>query len=280
MNATPDHHLDYTTPVLERWRRWTDIPLLILAIGSLPILALELARDDLVEIDRTFLEITNIVVLVAFALDYFVELYLARDRRSYVRHEWAAALIVVTQALAVVPALAPFGFVRVFRAGRALRIVVMALRVFAVGGIAAREGRAVLRRHAAAFALGLAGFTWVTSAVLFTIVEDVGRRGRIDSFFDALWWSLATITTVGYGDLYPVTAEGRIVGGFTMVVGITTFAILTAKIAEFLVRGDVTLPSVPTAVTARERQERAARLIASPNGDHRTTGVMAERVGP
>jgi voltage-gated potassium channel len=249
------------TPALARWRRWTDIPLLVLAIGSLPILALELASDDLVDIDRVFLEVINIVVLVAFALDYVVELVLSRDRRAYAHHEWTSALIVITQALAVIPALAPFGFVRVFRAGRALRVVVMALRVVAVGGVAAREGRHVLRRHAAAFALGLAGFTWVTSAVLFTIVEDVGRHGRIDSFFDALWWSLTTITTVGYGDLYPVTAEGRVIGGFTMIVGITTFAILTAKVAEFLVRGD--LPSKPAVTSARQRQERAASLIST-----------------
>ena len=52
------------TPRLATWRRWTDIPLLILAIGSLPILALELIRDDLIELDRTFLDIMNLVVLI------------------------------------------------------------------------------------------------------------------------------------------------------------------------------------------------------------------------
>jgi voltage-gated potassium channel len=259
-NAAPmDATAEYMTPALARWRHWTDIPLLVLAIGSLPLLALELARDNLVDLDQALIEVTNVVVLVAFAVDYFVELALARDRAAYARREWSSPLIVITQALAVIPALAPFGFVRVLRAGRVLRLLVMGLRVVAVGGIAAREGRQVLRRHAAAFALGLAGFTWITSAVLFTIVEDVGRHGRIDSFFDALWWSLATITTVGYGDVFPITAEGRIVGGFTMIVGIATFAILTAKIAEFLVRADTTATKAP--MTARERQARAASLV-------------------
>jgi voltage-gated potassium channel len=252
------------TPALARWRYWTAIPLLVLAIGSLPILGLELAQDDLVDIDRSFLQITNLVVLLAFAVDYVVELWLARDWRAYVRHEWTSALIVVTQALALVPVLTPLGFTRIFRAERALRLVVVALRVLAVGGVAAREGRQVLRRHAAAFALGLAGFTWIRSAVLFTVVEDVGRGGRIDSFFDALWWSLATITTVGYGDLSPVTAEGRVIRGFTMLVGITTFAILTAKIAEFLVRSDTNPSPTDRAVTARQRQERAANLLPTP----------------
>ncbi|TPW16226.1 MAG: putative voltage-gated potassium channel protein [Acidimicrobiaceae bacterium] len=84
----------------------------------------------------------------------------------------------------------------------------------------------------------MAAFTWIASAAAFTVVEDVGQGGRIHSFFDALWWSLATITTVGYGDIYPVTAAGRIVGGFTMIVGISTFAIVTAKVAQFLVRSE------------------------------------------
>jgi len=99
--ATPD----YMTPALARWRRATDAPLLILAIGSLPILALELIRDDLIGLDRTFLAVMNILVLVAFAIDYVVELALAGKRGSFVRHEWASAVIVVTQALAVIPAL-------------------------------------------------------------------------------------------------------------------------------------------------------------------------------
>jgi voltage-gated potassium channel len=116
------------------------------------------------------------------------------------------------------------------------RFVAVVFRVVAIGGASASEGRSILRRHAAGFALAVAGLTWLTSAVGFTLVEDVGVNGRLHSFFDALWWSSATITTVGYGDVYPVTAAGRMIGVVTMVVGISTFAVLTAKVAEFLVR--------------------------------------------
>jgi voltage-gated potassium channel len=78
--------------------------------------------------------------------------------------------------------------------------------------------------------------TWITSAVVFTLAEDVGRTGRVSSFFDALWWSTCTITTVGYGDVYPVTAIGRLTAGFTMVVGVSAFAVITARVAQALVR--------------------------------------------
>jgi voltage-gated potassium channel len=72
--------------------------------------------------------------------------------------------------------------------------------------------------------------------VAFTLVEDVGESGRLHSFFDALWWASTTITTVGYGDVYPTTPAGRIVGVITMAAGISAFAVVTAKVAEFLVR--------------------------------------------
>jgi len=226
----------YVTPGLTRWRHYTDVPLMILAVGSLPLLLLELVRQELTGSDRIFLDGVNVVVLVAFAVDYLVEVRLARPRRAYVRNEWTSLLIVVAQALALVPGLSGAGALRVLRAGRLWRFVAVAGRVIAVGGAVAAEGKQTLRRHAAGLALGTAGFTWLTSAVGFTLAEDVGAHGRLHSFFDALWWSSATITTVGYGDVYPVTAAGRIIGVFTMVVGIATFAIVTAKVAEFLVR--------------------------------------------
>jgi voltage-gated potassium channel len=226
---------DSVTPAMAAWRRRTDTPLLILAIGSLPLLLLELERSDFSATDRRFLDIVNIAVLVAFAVDYVVELALARNPRSYVRHEWTSLAIVIAQAIALVPALTGFGVLRILRAGRVWRAVSVVGRVVAVGGLASREGRTILRRHAASFALGLAGFTWITSAVGFTITEDVGDGRRVESFFDALWWASTTITTVGYGDIFPITTAGRLVGMVTMVVGIATFAIVTAKVGEFLV---------------------------------------------
>ncbi|MEO5678628.1 MAG: ion transporter [Acidimicrobiales bacterium] len=227
---------DYATPGLVRWRRYTDLPLLTLAIGSLPLLLLEPVRNDLTRADGTFLDVVNVVVLVAFAVDYVSELILARPRAAFLRHEWMSLLIVVAQALALAPSLGGVGVLRVLRVSRAWRSIAVLARLVAIGGAAAREGRSILRRHAAGFALGVAGLTWISAAVAFTLVEDVGPDGRLHSFFDALWWSSATITTVGYGDVFPVTAAGRLVGVVTMAVGISAFAVVTAKIAEFLVR--------------------------------------------
>ena len=227
---------DYITPRLATWRKWTDGPLLVLAIGSLPLLLLEFARHQLAYADRIFLDVVNIAILVAFAIDYIVELTFASPRRSYVRHEWTSLAIVVSQALALVPFFRAAGSLRALRAARGLRAASVTLRLLAIGGASAHEGRTLLRKHAARFALGFAGLTWLTAAVGFTLAEDVGENGRVHSFFDAVWWSATTITTVGYGDIAPITVAGRLIGMATMFIGIGAFAVVTAKVAEFLVR--------------------------------------------
>lgn len=230
---------DYLTQGVVRWRAATDVPLLALAIASLPLLALEIDRSSLPSSDRRFIDIVNVVVLVAFSVDYVVELVLSRSRRQYIRFEWSSLLIVIAQIAAVLPGLAGFGVLRILRGARAFRAIAVVARMIAIGGAAASQGRTALRERAATLALSVAALTWLTSAVAFTLAEGVDDpSSRIQSFGDSLWWSISTMATVGYGDIYPVTALGRIIGGVTMIVGIATFAVVTAKVAEFLVRQD------------------------------------------
>ena len=125
--------VDYMTPALERWRRWTDLPLVILAVGSLPLLLLDLRRHELTHADQIFIDVVNVVILVAFAVDYVVEFLLACHRRHYLRQEWISPLLVISQALALVPTLAGFGVLRVLRGARAISVIA---RVAALGGIA------------------------------------------------------------------------------------------------------------------------------------------------
>ncbi len=181
-----------------------------------------------------FLDIVNVVVLVAFAVDYVVEARLSRPTLSFIRSEWTSLVIVLAQTLALLPGLAGVGVFRVLRAGRVWRFLAVVAWLAAIGGAVAADGKQTLRRHrpaspseppASPGSAPPSASPWPRTRT----------NGRLHSFFDALWWS-STITTVGYGDVYPVTAAGRIIGVFTMVVGISTFAIVTAKVAEFLVR--------------------------------------------
>src|SRR5688572_5485734 len=125
----------------EQWRRRTDVPLLVLAIGSLPLVLLELDRRNLPAQDRWFIDAVNMVVLVAFGIDYLVRLWLAPSKPAYVRKEWIDLIIVVTQVVALVPAMAPVRVLRVLRAARVWRAVAVVARVAAIGGRAARSDR-------------------------------------------------------------------------------------------------------------------------------------------
>lgn len=171
---------------------------------------------------------------MAFLVDYLTELVLSENKTHYIKTEWLNAIVTIAQVMALLPSL---GIAGIFRAARGFRVFLTLARVLGIGASASRnDTKRLLRDRAATLAFGLAGFTCITSAVAFTMAEDVGANGRIHSFFDALWWSASTITTVGYGDVYPVTAVGRIIAIFTMLVGISTLAVVTARIAKFLIR--------------------------------------------
>ncbi|MFJ2093792.1 potassium channel family protein [Streptomyces sp. NPDC087901] len=89
--------------------------------------------------------------------------------------------------------------------------------------------RAALGVTSAAAAVLLAGSALVVPA------EKGAAGANITSYPKAIWWSIETATTVGYGDLYPVTAWGRVIASVTMLAGITTFGMVTAAIATWFV---------------------------------------------
>lgn len=221
------------TDALMKWRKWTEVPLVVLAIGSLPIVALDLISSRLDPTDRAFLFAVNATVFLAFAGDLLVKLFLLRRKPSAIKSEWPSFVIVFAQLLALIPS---FGGLGALRAARGFRVFVAIARLFGIGGSARRESIRLLRTRAFSVAIGISGFTVVTSAVAFTLAEDVGVGRRVDSFFDALWWAAATVTTVGYGDIYPVTAIGRLVAVMAMIIGISSLAIVTARIAQFLIQ--------------------------------------------
>jgi voltage-gated potassium channel len=230
----------YMTDRLRRWRSLTDGPLLVIGVGTLPLLLLELGRDELQRSDRQLIDVVNLVVLAAYVTDYIVELVLATNRRQFVRSEWTSALIVIAQLIALAPALAGLSVLRVLRAGGVWRAVATVARIGAIGGSLRRDARRRLRRRAVGWAFGTAGFTWLSSAVGFTLAERSSPTHH--SFVDAMWWGLTTMTTVGYGDVYPTTPAGRLIAVVTMLVGIGTLAVVTGKVAEFFLQADRPIP--------------------------------------
>jgi voltage-gated potassium channel len=122
--------------------------------------------------------------------------------------------------------------VGVLRLGRAVRVV-RVLRILRV----LRAGRmlttALLQRREGALWTALLAATLTVFTASIAILELERETGNIKTAEDALWWAVTTITTVGYGDRYPVTTEGRLVAVCLMVIGIGLFGTLSGLAASW-----------------------------------------------
>ena len=188
------------------------MPLALLAIAFLvayawPVLDPRLSPDLL-----GFLAAVSWTVWAAFALDLLARLWLADDPKRYAARHWYDV------ALVALPLLRPL---------RLLRLLAL-VRILDRSAASNLAGRVIIYvSGAAAMAVGLG-----TLAVLDAERDAPGAN--ITTAGDALWWATTTVTTVGYGDLFPVTTAGRFVAVVLMVVGIGLVGSVTASIASWL----------------------------------------------
>jgi voltage-gated potassium channel len=233
----------------ENLSRATELPMLVLAVALIPLLTVPLLLDLSASAERVLLAVDWFIWAV-FALELVAKTYLAPQRLRYLRGHWFDVVLVV------VPFLRPL---RVARSARALRFLRLA-RVAAAGGRAVHSTRAVLDANGLKYVLLLGGLLTLGSAVLVVALER-GNGGTIADLDDGIWWAMTTVTTVGYGDKFPVTTEGRALAVFLMVAGITLFSILTANIAAFLVKPTTDAPTLQDVMDSLRRlEERLAQL--------------------
>ena len=221
MNATTD--VPRTDPsrrelLLDRIERLTELPLLALSFIMIPVLLGPVlsGRDyvnwDLSSNEESLFFAIDVLIWAIFAVDLAVKVIVAPERIRYVRHHWLEVLVVAV----------PF-----FRPLRIVRLFIFGSRAFF------QVRRLVSVDYLLAYALGMV----IIAATIVTSVES-GERSSITSFPDALWWSWVTVTTVGYGDMFPVTLTGRVIATMLMLVGIGLFGGLTANLASLLLKSD------------------------------------------
>ena len=237
----------------EKFERTTELPLLILALAMIPLLGLPFFVQLSDTADTAFLT-ADWTIWAVFGLELSVRTYLSERRLAYLIQHWYDVLIVV------VPFLRPL---RVVRSVRALRILRLGRMVpFVVR--ATTDARAILRRRGLQYVLAFGFMAIFASAGAVYLVER-SDGGDIDDFGTALWWAMTTMTTVGYGDVVPVTPAGRGIAVFLMLVGISFFSWVTANIAAFLVEfggkqtRSVTVADVMDKLEALEREIRSLR---------------------
>lgn len=199
----------------QRWERATNLPLMALAVVFLVLYAWRVLDTDVSPLLDATLVAADISIWVVFAADFLVRLRLSTDRLRFLRKHPLDLLVVL------VP---PFRPLRLLRA--ALLLLDSLNRV--------TKPRTRLVTFVGTSSL----LILLLSSLAFFDAEYGAPDGKIMNFGDALWWSAVSVTTVGYGDVYPVTTEGRLVSLVLMFLGIglISFAIgtMTSWVVEQL----------------------------------------------
>jgi len=205
----------------DRFSAAVEVPLTVLAALWLPILVVPLVARIPASVGQVFKSIDYLVWAV-FVVEYLVKLYLAPSRRHFFLHHLVDLLVVA------VPMFRPLRLLRLLR-------VVTLTRAALILASALRRTRELLTHQGLHFVLlSVMAIVLVCSAMELAF-ERHAPGARIHDFADALWWAIVTVTTVGYGDTYPVTAGGRGVAVVLMLTGIGLVGVLSASVASYFV---------------------------------------------
>lgn len=187
-------------------------------IGAVSLLAvMVLAAEEMVEQTFAWVAIADLCVCALLLGDFLYRFARTqRPRWRFVKRNWV-------ELLAAVPV--PVHGARHLRILRAIRLLVLARRVARHYDLPLATTRTIVS------VLGVASATWLGAAGLFYWAE-AEVNPQVEGVGDALWWAMTTLSTVGYGDLYPSTTGGRVVAILTMVMGIGVLGTLAGTIAS------------------------------------------------
>jgi voltage-gated potassium channel len=223
-------------PRVERWERGAQLPLTLLSLVFVaayawPIIDPELARGWTIFCDALVWVTWGLLVL-----DLLVRLSLSDNRWGFVmKHP-------VDVAMVVLPILRPLQLLRLFT-------LLKSLNRYAGSSLRGRVGLYV------ASSMGLIVFV----GALAVLDAERGGAGPIQTFGDAVWWAVSTVATVGYGDVFPVTTEGRFVAAGLMLFGIGVLGVVTGAFASWLVERVEEIEEIEEGVTATAADVNALR---------------------
>jgi voltage-gated potassium channel len=182
---------------LERYRRRTQTPLDVLALATLWLVAVSPTKFG---VDTALAVSVRLALSAVYLIDFLIRIALAPQHFRYFIANRRFIIVVVIPATRLV----------------------FSLRLLTSG----------FRRGSLAQFGGVAGALLLNGATIVYFYEHNAAGANIHTYGDALWWAVVTVSTVGYGDFYPVTTGGRLTAVMLMVLGFTVLAVVTAQIAS------------------------------------------------
>lgn len=227
------------------------LALVLLSVALLAALAVDLVFALPLEISRLIHHIDTLIC-VFLLMDFAWRLARAESKARFMRWGWL-------DLLAAIPAIEALRWGRLFRVVRVVRLI-FALRSYRLLLLQFIHNR---RQAGLASAVVLTFFVLCFASIGMLMVEH-HPDSNIHTAEDALWWAMVSITTIGYGDRYPVTDAGRIIASVLMVCGIGLFGTLSGVAASFFL-GTTDGPDKadPDAAKVAKLETRIARLERS-----------------
>jgi voltage-gated potassium channel len=198
---------------------------LIATLALIPILIVE--NESKSQAWREAATVANWLIWIVFALEIAFVLTVAPRKAAALRAHWLDLTIVVVTTPLFGRFLSSLRLVRLARLLRLLRLTAVLTRILQ------RE-----RSITSATTFRFVGLLTVLVVVVSGAVESLVDTHDFPTLWDGIWWSVVTVTTVGYGDIYPTSVGGRLIAMLVMLVGIGFLSVLTATIASQFVRTD------------------------------------------
>jgi voltage-gated potassium channel len=217
-------------------------------MGAIAISTAAVIAETVETMERQFQPVfltIEIASLGLFGTEYLLRLWAITCSPRYShplfgRLRFAITPLALIDLLAIVPALVAtrvdLRFLRIARLARVLRVLKLARYSQSIGLISRVLRR---KREELLIALGLFSILLVVASALMYFAEHEAQPKAFSSIPAAMWWAVVTMTTLGYGDVYPVTVAGRVLAGITALLGIAAFALPTSILgAGFLAELD------------------------------------------
>ena len=200
------------------------ISILILSVFTLLAILIDTVFDLPDETSR-ILSIADTLICVVFFLEFIYHFIKAKSKWQFMKWGWI-------ELLSSIP------LVGVLRTGRILRIIRLLRIIRAFRSMNELIGHVFRNRvRDTMMAAVLIAFLVIILSSISILQVESSDHSNIKNAEDALWWSYVTVTTVGYGDKYPVTGEGRIIAAVLMTVGVGLFGTFTGYISSYFLGG-------------------------------------------
>jgi voltage-gated potassium channel len=211
--------------------------LMILILISVVTVILETVDEYNAAYGRLFHSI-EVVSVTIFTAEYLLRLWIAPLDPKYAgrfgRLRYAVSVMAIIDLVAILPTFMPMFFpvdllfLRFLRTFRLFRLFKMSRYVESFNRL---DDAILAKKEALLVSIAMISILLLFSSILMYLVEHQAQPDKFPSIPAALWWGIVTLTSVGYGDTFPITPLGKLLGGMTAFLGVAMFALPTGIFA-------------------------------------------------